>query len=114
MSKRKYDEMVDLKNLSNWAITPELLYYLFDNLERNSTIIEFGSGTGSIELSKHYNLWSIENNLNFLYKNTLHNIYAPIKKYTKKNLTTMKEKINYKWYDEKTIKNINKHQYSLL
>ena len=53
--KRKRDN----KNLSTWAISKEIIDYLLDNLDKNDTIIEFGSGTGSIEIQKYFNLWSI-------------------------------------------------------
>ena len=50
--KRKRDN----KNLSTWAISKEIIDYLLDNLDKNDTIIEFGSGTGSIEIQKYFNL----------------------------------------------------------
>jgi hypothetical protein len=111
--KRKRDK----KNLSMWAISEEIIDYLISNLNENDTIIEFGSGTGSIEIENHFDLWSIEHNKVFLlvHKNTLNNFYAPIKKYKKVN-PTLKTDINeYEWYDEDVIKNVlNKINYNCL
>jgi hypothetical protein len=43
-----------------------------------STILEFGSGTGTLELSKHYNLVSIEHDKKWLNKYDSRYIYAPL------------------------------------
>ena len=102
------NNIIENKNLGEWSISIELLNFLINTLQKESTILEFGSGKGSIELSKFFNVWSIENNLNFLYKNTLQNIYAPIKTYKKKNFTTNKINKNYKWYDENIVLNVMK------
>jgi len=109
--KRKRDN----KNLSLWAISKEIVDYLIDNLNENDTIIEFGSGSGSIEIEKNFNLWSIEHNKYFLYKNTLKNFYAPIKKYKKINPTLKTDIKEYEWYNEDVVNNVmNKIKYNCL
>ena len=48
MTKRK---RYDNKNLSGWSISPEVLDFLLKNLDKKDTILEFGSGLGSKEIS---------------------------------------------------------------
>lgn len=43
-----------------------------------STILELGSGTGTLELSKYYKMVSIEHNQDWLNKYNSHYIYAPL------------------------------------
>lgn len=103
------------KNLSEWAVSEEVVDFLENNLKENCTIIEFGSGSGSIEIEKNFNLWSIEHNNLFLYKNTLQNVYAPIKKYKKINPTLKTDIKEYKWYNEETVENVmNKINYECI
>jgi len=102
--KRKYNE----KNLSGWAISSEIIDFLRKNLKKNDTILEFGSGSGSKEIGKYFNLWSIEHNKDFLYENTLQNFYAPIKK--RKIICPTQKKViaEYKWYNEKVVLKVMK------
>jgi len=98
----------EYKHLSQWSISPEIVDFLVEALSKDNTIIEFGSGTGSIELEKHFHLWSIEHNPTFLYQNTLTNIYAPMKKYQKINPTIETDMIEYEWYDQEVVRNVMK------
>ncbi len=75
-------------NLGGWAIPVDLFNYICANLEPGSTILEFGSGSGTQELSKHYMMYSVENAKYWLDKYDTNYIYAPIKNYG-----------NYRWYD---------------
>lgn len=112
MTKRK---RYDNKNLSGWSISPEVLDFLLKNLDKEDIILEFGSGLGSKEISKHFDLWSVEHNMKYLYKNTIKNIYAPIKKRKIINPTTKNLSAEYKWYDESIVLNImNKIEYNCL
>jgi hypothetical protein len=43
------------------SISFALYAYLLDNLPEGKTILELGSGWGSGELIKHWNVWSVEN-----------------------------------------------------
>lgn len=54
-------------NLNNWSISEEMLNWLLDNIPKDSKILEFGSGTGTIELAEHYDVTSIENNPKWAY-----------------------------------------------
>ena len=68
------------KNLDNMAISSELFDWLLNNLPKDSTILEFGSGSGTIELTKNWNVYSVEEDekwINVAQKS--HYIHAPIK-----------------------------------
>ena len=45
---------------SDWMMPIEIHAWLYENIKEGSTILEFGSGHGSIELAKRYDLISIE------------------------------------------------------
>ena len=79
-------------NLGGWAIPVDLFRYICTNLKPGSTILEFGSGSGTQELSKHYTMYSIEHEKYWLDKYDTNYIYAPIKNYG-----------NYRWYNIEAI-----------
>lgn len=49
-------------NLNDWAISEEMFYWIKQEIPEGGTILEFGSGTGTIELTKHYKVYSVEQN----------------------------------------------------
>ena len=49
-----------MRNLDGWVIAPELYNWIRENIKDGSTILELGSGTGTIELCKHYTVYSVE------------------------------------------------------
>ena len=49
----------------DWMISEELHKWILDNIKPGSTILELGSGDGTEILSKHYKMFSIENDLNW-------------------------------------------------
>lgn len=51
-----------MRNLNGFAISEELLQWLVHNLPENGTVLEFGSGTGTIELAKNFKTYSVECN----------------------------------------------------
>lgn len=79
VGSRSYFNKVNPSNFGGWAIEKPLYDYIRTHFPQGSHIIEFGSGTGSIELSKHYNLWSIEHDKKFLGLAPTNYIYAPLK-----------------------------------
>tara|TARA_B100000768_G_C10912793_1_gene222352 strand:- start:42 stop:515 length:474 start_codon:yes stop_codon:yes gene_type:complete len=87
-------------NLNGFAISDEMFEWITNNLEKSKIILEFGSGTGTRELTKHWEVYSVEQNLQWVGvapKSTY--IHAPIKD---------------GWYDKDIVfKNIPKH-YDLL
>lgn len=71
--------MVDNNNLNGWAIDVLLFKHIRELLPDGSTIVEFGSGTGTIELSKFYKVYSIEHDEKWLnVSKESKYIYAPI------------------------------------
>lgn len=87
-------------NLNNFAISDEMFKWLKNNLEKGKTILEFGSGNGTIELTKHWEVYSVEQDSKWIGVASNSNyIYAPIKN---------------GWYDEVIVfKNIPEN-YDLL
>lgn len=71
---------INKNNFENWAISEQLYNWIIKNIPKKSTILELGSGTGSIELAKLYNLYSVEHDKKWLNLTKKSNyIYAPIK-----------------------------------
>lgn len=79
------------KNLNDMAISDEMFKYLKNNLKFGKTILEFGSGTGTIELTKHWKVFSVEQNKEWIGK-------AP-------KSTYIHAPINHedRWYDKKIV-----------
>tara|TARA_R110000824_G_scaffold125390_1_gene284469 strand:- start:233 stop:775 length:543 start_codon:yes stop_codon:yes gene_type:complete len=46
---------------SSVSISEECISYIIDNLEEGNTILELGSGEGTVKLSNHFKMISIEN-----------------------------------------------------
>jgi hypothetical protein len=90
--------------------------YLFDTIRiellvGGGTILELGSGRGSYELSKHYKVYSIENDEKWLNKyKGVNYIYAPLTKY--KPIKRFAE-VNL-WYDPNKVKAHIPEKYDLL
>jgi len=53
-------------NLNGWSISEELFQWITTNLEKNSIILELGSGYGTKELVKNYKVYSVEHDENWL------------------------------------------------
>lgn len=95
---------MDEKNLNGWAISTELYQWINDNLENGKTILELGSGSGTIELSKKYKIYSIEHNEKWLeYAKGVNYIYAPIDTHD-----------NYQWYSLLALKTIKGLKYDMI
>ena len=72
-------DVQDENYIPEYANSDELQDWIFNNLAEGSKILEFGSGYGTIELTKKYEVTSVEDNEEWLYlaqNNTY--IYAPI------------------------------------
>lgn len=91
---------LNLNNLNGFAISTEMFEWIRTNIKEGSTILELGSGNGTIELSKWYNVYSIEQNKKWVgvAKNSTY-IYAPIKN---------------GWYDTEIVFNNLPENYALL
>lgn len=57
---------INEQNLNDFNISSELLDWLIKNAAKNSTILEFGSGTGTIELCKFFKVYSVEQSGHYL------------------------------------------------
>ena len=91
-------------NLADFAISVELFDWVRKNINENSTILEFGSGTGTIELCKFYKLYSVEHNPEWVGHCAESNyIHAPILDYG-----------SYHWYDKDIVKANIPENYDLI
>ena len=63
---------------SDWMMPIEIHTWLSDNIKEGSTILEFGSGHGSLELAKRYDLISIEHDKQWIGISESRYIHAPI------------------------------------
>lgn len=69
-----------MSNLGGWAICEGLFNWIRKNIPEGSTILEFGSGRGTIELTKYYKVYSVEQDSQWVGLAEKSNyIYAPIK-----------------------------------
>ena len=98
---------MDEKNLGGWAISIEMYHWILENIPKGKTILELGSGTGTVELTKHWEVYSIEHDKKWLgYAKKSNYIYAPITSYGKKK--------QYNWYNREIIKKKIPAKYDLL
>ena len=87
------------KNLGDWAIGQNLYEWILSNIKKGSKVLELGSGSGTHEIGKLYDVHCIEHSDKWVNKyDNLTYYYAPIKD---------------GWYDKDSIKNIPK-DYDLL
>lgn len=77
--------------LDDWAIPKECFDKIVEILPFGSTILELGSGTGTLILSKFYNMISIETDSQWLNKYKSTYLHVPFDN-------------NYKWYDLQILK----------
>jgi hypothetical protein len=100
----KYNE----KNLDGWAIPVEAFEWIYDNIPHDSTILELGSGNGTKELVKYYNVISIEENNRWVgVVPESKYIYAPLKEYSYANSHSCC------WYDDSCLSELPS-EYDLL
>ena len=79
-NKKSADQqLTNPKNLNGWAIGEEVLDWLLSRVPKGSTILEFGSGRGTIELSRFYDVISIEHNPRWIgLSKTAKYVHAPL------------------------------------
>ena len=69
-----------MSNLGGWSICQGVFSWIRSNIPEGSTILEFGSGRGTIELTKYYNVYSVEQDSQWLgLAEKAEYIHAPIK-----------------------------------
>jgi len=94
-------------SFGEWVIDIECFNKILEILPKNKTILEFGSGFGSSELSKYYKVFSIEHDEKWLNKYpNINYIYAPLK--------PIKENQNINWYDIDIVKDNIPEKYDLI
>lgn len=91
---------INFNNLDGWAISVECYNWILDNITEGDTILEFGSGPGTIELSRYHDVHSVEHQQRF---------------------TTLAPKATYiladiidGWYDPEVVFNSLPENYSLI
>lgn len=96
MSEMTYNK----KNLNGWALPEEAFEWILNNIPHGSTILELGSGSGTKELVKFYNVYSVEQDSKWMgFEPKSKYIYAPLKE---------------GWYDEEMLFPNMPESYSLL
>ena len=95
---------MSVKKFGGWSISQELFNWILENLPEGKTILELGSGSGTVELTHHYNVYSIEHNEKWVgraEKSTY--IHAPIVEYN-----------GYSWYDVEIVREQLPKEYDLI
>ena len=98
---------VNKKMLGGWAIDVECYEYIRNILPTGKTILEFGSGSGSNELSKYYTLYSIEHDPKWVDKYNTNYIYVPLSP-----IIIGESYIN--WYNKEKLKKQLPEEYDLI
>lgn len=91
---------INFNNLDGWSISVECYGWIDQNIPAGENIVEFGSGAGTMELSRYHNCYSIEHQERF---------------------TRLAPKANYiladivdGWYDPEVVFNGLPEEYSLI
>lgn len=92
-----------MPKFSGWSIDKFFFEYILKHFPDGSTMIELGSGRVTEEFAKHYNVYSIEHNAEWVGKFNSNYIHAPIKDYG-----------NYQWYDRDKIKKSLPEKYDFI
>ena len=94
-----------------FSMTEKLFNFILFVLPDEKILLELGSGWVTQELSKHYNVYSVEDNIEWLNKYNSNYIHAPIVKYTNDYLPPplpALKKVNQKyqsgWYDVEVLR----------
>ena len=98
---------MSMEDTDAWAIPTDVYHLILNLLPKNSIILEFGSGTGTVKLAKRFKMISIEHDEKYLHlskKSTY--IHAPIVDYSTNG--------GYRWYDVEKIKNSLPKKYNLI
>lgn len=70
-----------MSKFGGWAINESCYEFMVKTLPEGSTVLELGSGIGTMHLAKHFKMYSIENYPEWIDKYDSTYIYAPIKYY---------------------------------
>lgn len=98
---------VNKNMLGGWAIDVECFEKILEILPKGKTILELGSGAGSGELSKYYNVYSIEHDPRWLNKYKTNYIHAPLSPIIRDDSYIM-------WYDPEKLKGKLPQEYDMI
>lgn len=97
-------------SFEKWAISESLFNYLQEILPAGSTILELGSGEGTVELLKHWEVYSIESEKEWVGKYHDNYIYAPLAKHK-----AIKNHDGELWYNARVLeKELPQIKYDLI
>lgn len=83
-----------------FQMTEAMFLHILDILPTGKTVLEFGSGWGSTQLAKYYNVYTVEHDSAYIDKYPdLHYIHAPMKK---------------NWYDVEALKTQMPKEYDMI
>lgn len=66
VDNNKLNSIVNYESFGGWAISKELFDWILENIPTGSTILELGSGNGTKELVKFYNVYSVEHDIRWV------------------------------------------------
>jgi hypothetical protein len=103
---------VNNDNLGGFAIGASLYRWICDNLPAGSSILELGSGRGTVELAKRYRVYSVEDDEKWVgHCPGAHYLHAPIRQYR----YVEDETKTYNWYDVSKVRSfLSDKRYDLL
>ena len=88
-----------------WSLPDVTIDWIIKNIPKNSRILEFGSGMGSVELAGHFEMYSIEHDEEWLNKSKQVNyIHAPLQE----------TEDGMEWYDSEIVTNILKEPFDAI
>ncbi len=96
-------------SFGGFAIDEELFLYIREILPEGKTILELGSGEGTAELVKHWNVYSVEDKEEWLGKYHDKYIRAPLKEH--KPVHKLPGDV---WYDPQVLSRLLPKRYDLL
>ena len=84
-----------------WMLPDEVTTWINDNLSKGCTIVEFGSGHGSVALSSRFNLISVEHDENWLNLSNGRYVHAEI---VQNPISSQHKQTG--WYDPESLVNL--------
>lgn len=106
--------------MSSWMLPHKAAVWLRDHILRDSTIVELGSGEGTIKLSRWFDVETVEHDEHFLDKyddDRIHYIHcpiAPLKSTYGPADNPRTRDTNYSWYDPDVLRSQLPKDYSAI
>ena len=89
---------VDLTNLDHWSMSIEGFKWILENISLGSSILEIGAGRGTIELSKFYNVITVEDKIEWVGAvDKVEYIHAPLSQNGWYSVSNLKKSIPNKY-----------------